>query len=49
MATALLELGRHSEARVRAATANEACLASFGPAHRRTIEARALLDRIDGA
>ncbi|MFH8487810.1 tetratricopeptide repeat protein [Streptomyces longisporoflavus] len=48
-ATALLELGRHTEARVRAATAHDVCLASFGPAHRRTKEARALLDRIDGA
>ncbi|MET9448546.1 tetratricopeptide repeat protein [Streptomyces cinerochromogenes] len=47
-ATALLGLGRDAEARVRAATAHDACLASFGPAHRRTIEARALLDRFDG-
>ncbi|MFF5536369.1 hypothetical protein ACFY71_28465 [Streptomyces cinerochromogenes] len=47
-ATALLGLGRDAEARVRAATAHDACLASSGPAHRRTIEARALLDRFDG-
>jgi tetratricopeptide (TPR) repeat protein len=49
VATALLGLGRGSEARLRAAAAHDACLASFGPDHRRTAEARALLDSIDGA
>ncbi|MET9680637.1 tetratricopeptide repeat protein [Streptomyces coeruleorubidus] len=49
VATALLGLGRSPEARLRAAAAHDACLASFGPDHRRTVEARALLDRIDGA
>lgn len=47
-ATALLGLGRDAEARVRAGSAHDACLASFGPVHRRTVEARALLDRLDG-
>ncbi|MFF1347353.1 hypothetical protein ACFVZJ_15385 [Streptomyces sp. NPDC058322] len=45
----LVELGRDAEAQVRAATALDACLASFGPDHRRTVEARALLDRFNGA
>ncbi|UXY25595.1 hypothetical protein [Streptomyces sp. HUAS TT20] len=49
LATALLGLGRDTEARIRAAAAHDASLAAFGPAHRRTAEARALLDRIDGA
>jgi tetratricopeptide (TPR) repeat protein len=49
MATALLGLDRATEARVPAAAAHDACLAAFGPDHRRTAEARALLDRIDGA
>ncbi|WP_181797777.1 hypothetical protein [Streptomyces sp. WELS2] len=49
MATALLGLGRAAEARTRAATAHTACLAAFGPAHHRTVEARALLDRCGGA
>ncbi|WP_327411784.1 tetratricopeptide repeat protein [Streptomyces sp. NBC_01233] len=49
MATALLGLGRGGAARTRAAAAHDACLAAFGPDHRRTAEARALLDRIDGA
>lgn len=49
MATALLGLGRGTEARTRAAAAHDACLAAFGPDHRRTGEARALLDRIDRA
>ncbi|GGP85161.1 hypothetical protein GCM10010266_04220 [Streptomyces griseomycini] len=37
-----------AEARARAVSAHDACLAAFGPDHRRTVEARALLDRIDG-
>ncbi|WP_406528157.1 hypothetical protein [Streptomyces sp. I8-5] len=45
----LVELGRDAEARVRAATALDACLASFDPDHRRTVEARASLDRFNGA
>ncbi|MEV1077112.1 tetratricopeptide repeat protein [Streptomyces sp. NPDC050211] len=49
LATALLGLGRGSEARARVTAAHDACLASFGPDHRRTAEARALLDRVDGA
>ncbi|WP_432167923.1 tetratricopeptide repeat protein [Streptomyces sp. bgisy031] len=49
VATALLGLRRGTEARLRAAAAHDACLASFGPDHRRTVEARVLLDRIDSA
>lgn len=49
VATALLGLRRGTEARLQAAAAHNACLASFGPDHRRTVEAQALLDRIDGA
>ncbi|MEU6366659.1 tetratricopeptide repeat protein [Streptomyces sp. NPDC046931] len=48
LATAILGLGRHAEARTLAATAHHACLAVFGEDHRRTTEASALLDRIDG-
>ncbi|MFG2520627.1 tetratricopeptide repeat protein [Streptomyces sp. NPDC048527] len=48
VANALLGLRRDTEARPQAAAAHDACLASFGPDHRRTIEARDLLDRIDG-
>ncbi|WP_328867037.1 tetratricopeptide repeat protein [Streptomyces sp. NBC_00304] len=46
-ATALLGLGRAADARRQAAAAHDACLASFGPDHRRTVEARTLLERID--
>ncbi|GAB7108483.1 hypothetical protein JCM4814A_67970 [Streptomyces phaeofaciens JCM 4814] len=49
VATALLGLHRATEARRRATAAHDACMASFGPDHRRTVEARALLDRIDAA
>ncbi|MFI0965844.1 tetratricopeptide repeat protein [Streptomyces sp. NPDC021080] len=49
VATALLGLHRGTEARLQAAAAHDACLASFGPDHRRTVEVQALLDRIDGA
>lgn len=49
VATALLGLGRATEARTRAAAAHDACLATFGPDHRRTAEARALLDCSDGS
>ncbi|MFF3937866.1 tetratricopeptide repeat protein [Streptomyces phaeofaciens] len=49
VATALLGLDRGTEARLHATTAHDACMASFGPDHRRTVEARALLDRMDGA
>ncbi|MGV9455483.1 tetratricopeptide repeat protein [Streptomyces sp. NPDC003635] len=49
VATALWGLGSRTEARTRATTAHDACLAAFGPDHRRTVEARALLDRIDAA
>ncbi|MFE9928082.1 tetratricopeptide repeat protein [Streptomyces sp. NPDC005533] len=49
MATALLGLGRGTEARPLAAAAQSACVAAFGPDHRRTAEAEALLDRIDSA
>lgn len=48
LASALLGLGRGTEARSRAAAAHGACATAFGPEHYRTIEARALLDRIDG-
>lgn len=49
MATAHFGLGRGTEARPLVAAAQEACLVAFGPHHRRTAEARALLDRIDSA
>ncbi|MGW1164438.1 tetratricopeptide repeat protein [Streptomyces sp. NPDC001153] len=49
VATALLGLGRAAEARTRTMAAHDACRAAFGPDHHRTVEARALLDRIDGA
>ncbi|MER6818506.1 tetratricopeptide repeat protein [Streptomyces cellulosae] len=45
-ATALLGVGRRDEARVRAVAAHDACLAVLGPDHRRTEEARELVDRI---
>ncbi|MEV7614598.1 tetratricopeptide repeat protein [Streptomyces sp. NPDC089799] len=48
-ATALLGLGRGTEARPEAAAAHDACLALFGPDNIRTTEARNLLARIDGA
>ncbi|MEU3739914.1 hypothetical protein AB0E78_22905 [Streptomyces sp. NPDC032198] len=47
--TALLGLRRGNEACLSAAAAHDVCLASFGPGHRRTVEARTLLDLIDGA
>ncbi|MFJ5779439.1 tetratricopeptide repeat protein [Streptomyces sp. NPDC093094] len=47
LATALFGLHRHPEARRRAAAAHDACVTSFGPDHRRTVEARTLLERID--
>ncbi|MFF1569554.1 hypothetical protein ACFVY1_40120 [Streptomyces sp. NPDC058293] len=49
VATALLGLRRGAGARLKVAAAHDACLASFGPDHRRTVAARALLDRSDGA
>ncbi|MGB8941085.1 MAG: tetratricopeptide repeat protein [Streptomyces sp.] len=49
VATALAGLRRDLEARHKAAAAHHACLSSFGPEHYRTVEARTLLDRIDGA
>ncbi|MEW2586994.1 hypothetical protein [Streptomyces virginiae] len=48
-ATALLGLGRGTEARPLAAAAHDACLATLGPDHRRTAEAQTLLARIDSA
>ncbi|MFF4061181.1 tetratricopeptide repeat protein [Streptomyces sp. NPDC001668] len=48
LAGALLGLGRAAEARSRAAAAHDACVATFGPGHYRTAEARELLDRVDG-
>ncbi|MEV0321146.1 tetratricopeptide repeat protein [Streptomyces sp. NPDC050658] len=48
-ATALLGLGRAAEARAQAAAAHADCLATLGPVHRRTVEARTLLDRVGGA
>ncbi|MFI7407416.1 tetratricopeptide repeat protein [Streptomyces sp. NPDC049627] len=47
-ATALFGLRRVPDARRQAAAAHDACLASFGPDHRRTVEARTLLETIDG-
>ncbi|MEU7717002.1 tetratricopeptide repeat protein [Streptomyces tibetensis] len=47
-ATALFGLRRVPDARRRAAAAHDVCLASFGPDHRRTVEARTLLEHIDG-
>ncbi|MBO1329892.1 tetratricopeptide repeat protein [Streptomyces sp. VRA16 Mangrove soil] len=47
LANALLGLRRAPEARRRAAAAHEVCLASFGPDHSRTVEARTLIGRID--
>ncbi|GLV85320.1 hypothetical protein Slala03_50090 [Streptomyces lavendulae subsp. lavendulae] len=47
MATALHGLGRDAEARRLGTAAQDACRAAFGPDHRRTTEAEALLDRID--
>lgn len=49
MARALLGLGRGTEAHSHAAIAHDACVATLGPEHYRTVEARDLLDRIDGA
>lgn len=49
IASALLGLGRGTEARARTATAHDACLTAFGPDHHRTAEALALIERIDGA
>ncbi|MBW8796976.1 MAG: tetratricopeptide repeat protein [Streptomyces sp.] len=48
-ATALVGLGRSAEARPLVVAARDACVAAFGPDHYRVAEARALLDRIDGA
>lgn len=45
---ALLGLRRAPDARRQAASAHDACLASFGPDHHRTVEARRLLEHIDG-
>ncbi|OKJ74834.1 tetratricopeptide repeat protein [Streptomyces sp. CB02460] len=47
--TALLGLGRAAEARTRADAALAACLATVGPDHHRTAEARELLARFDPA
>ncbi|WP_369360024.1 hypothetical protein [Streptomyces sp. cg2] len=46
-ATALLGLGRKSDARARAVAAHDEALAAFGTQHFRVAEARALLARID--
>lgn len=48
MANALLGLGRGTEAHTATTAAHAACLDAFGPDHRRAVEARMLLDRIDG-
>ncbi|MFJ7345738.1 tetratricopeptide repeat protein [Streptomyces sp. NPDC101110] len=47
-AMALWGLRREPDARHQAAAAHEACQASFGPDHSRTVEARTLLEHIDG-
>ncbi|MFD9724072.1 tetratricopeptide repeat protein [Streptomyces sp. NPDC059072] len=49
MATALLGLGRGTEARPPAEAAQDACVTTFGPDHRRTTEAMALLARMGSA
>jgi tetratricopeptide (TPR) repeat protein len=49
MASALLGLNRATEARACASTAHEACLATFGPDHYRTAQAREFIEGIDGA
>ncbi|MFI9825089.1 tetratricopeptide repeat protein [Streptomyces sp. NPDC052013] len=49
LATALSGLGRVRDARRQASAALDACLASFGADHRRTVEARTLLEHIDGS
>lgn len=49
VATARLGLSRGTEARTLAVAAHDACLAVFGPDHRRTCEARSLLDCFDSA
>ncbi|MFJ8214008.1 tetratricopeptide repeat protein [Streptomyces sp. NPDC096033] len=48
-AMALFGLDRAAEARPRASACYQECLAAFGADHLRTVQARALLDRIDGA
>lgn len=48
LATALFGLNRIPEARSQAVAAHDACLACFGPDHRRTVEARTLIERMDG-
>ncbi|MEU8432564.1 tetratricopeptide repeat protein [Streptomyces sp. NPDC029216] len=48
-ATAFFGLGRNAQARPLAASAHRDCLAFYGPDHPRTLQARSLLDRIDGA
>ncbi|MFI5532096.1 tetratricopeptide repeat protein [Kitasatospora sp. NPDC051853] len=48
-ARALLGLGHEAAARPLVATALDACLTAFGPDNSRTVEARELLERIDGA
>lgn len=48
LCNALLGLRRAPDARRQAASAHDACLASFGPDHHRTVEARKLLEHIDG-
>lgn len=47
-ATALLGLDRSAEALLLTEAAHDACLTAFGPDHRRTKEAQALLDRMRG-
>ncbi|MEU3491135.1 tetratricopeptide repeat protein [Streptomyces massasporeus] len=47
-AMVLWGLRRAPDARHQAAAAHDACQASFGPNHSRTVEARTLLEHIDG-
>lgn len=49
LAAALRGLGRESEARDVATAAYDACLAAFGPAHRRTVECRELVGGVEAA
>lgn len=48
-AAALFGLGRGAQDRPLAAAAHRDCLAFYGAEHPRTVQARVLLDRIDGA
>ncbi|SEN46687.1 hypothetical protein SAMN05216267_1005249 [Actinacidiphila rubida] len=46
MGNAFLGLGRTADAHAAASAAHDACLATFGPEHHRTVEAQTLLARL---